>query len=221
MCPSCFGVVIGGAIGLLGGALLGLAHRRHWMASAFQQIGLVALPLLCMLMSEIFGASMFIASFVAGLTVQIRFQEAGTHSVEFAEEWGQLLNLSVFFLFGIVVVRDWTQFGFSAWLYAVVSLTVVRMVPVAMAMGTRLSAATVAFMGWFGPRGLASIVLGLVYLEQELHLPGESTIRVAVMVTVLLSIFAHGLSAMPGITLYERRIAALPLSAPERLSVGG
>ncbi len=71
------------------------------------------------------------------------------------------------------------------------------------------------FMGWFGPRGLASIVLGLVYLEQEMHLPGETTIRLAVMMTVLLSIFAHGLSAMPGIGLYARKIAALPATAPE------
>ena len=215
-----FGVVIGAVIGLLGGTLLGLAHRRQWMASAFQQIGLVALPLLCMLISEMSDASMFIASFVAGLAVQIRFREAGKHSVEFAEEWGQLLNLSVFFLFGIVVLRDWKQFGFSAWLYAVVSLTVVRMAPVAVALiGARLSAASVVFMGWFGPRGLASIVLGLVYLEQELRLPGESTIRMAVMVTVLLSIFAHGLSATRGIALYAQRIAQLPPTAPEHLEI--
>ena len=71
-------------------------------------------------------------------------------------------------------------------------------------------------MGWFGPRGLASIVLGLVYLEQELHLPSESTIRPAVMLTVVLSIFVHGLSAMPGISIYERKVADLEFSAPER-----
>ncbi len=60
-------------------------------------------------------------------------------------------------------------------------------------------------MGWFGPRGLASIVLGLVYLEQEVRLPGEPVIRIAVMMTVLLSVFAHGLSAEPAIALYARR----------------
>jgi NhaP-type Na+/H+ or K+/H+ antiporter len=75
------------------------------------------------------------------------------------------------------------------------------------------------FMGWFGPRGLASIVLGLVYLEQELHLPGESTIRGAVMVTVFVSIFVHGLSAMPGIGLYSQKIAQLPTTAPEHQGV--
>jgi len=82
-------------------------------------------------------------------------------------------------------------------------------------MGTRLSRATILFMGWFGPRGLASIVLGLVYLEQAVHLPGESTIRLTVMVTVFVSIFAHGLSALPGIKLYAAKVAALAAHAPE------
>jgi NhaP-type Na+/H+ or K+/H+ antiporter len=101
-------------------------------------------------------------------------------------------------------------------LYALLSLTVVRMLPVAIALtGTRLRRATVLFMGWFGPRGLASIVLGLVYLQQHTHQSGESTIRLAVMATVLLSIFAHGLSALPGMDLYARKIRALPPGAAE------
>ena len=204
-----YGLVIGGGIGLVGGWLLGLAERRGWIAETFQQIGIVTLPLLCLAVSEIVGASMFIAAFVAGLAVQVGFKEAGTRSVEFAEEWGQLFNLSVFFLFGIVAIQAWPQFNLVLVTYAVLSLTVVRMLPVATALiGTRLSVASVMFMGWFGPRGLASIVLGLVYLEQEVHLPGEPTIRLALIVTVLGSIFAHGLSAAPGIQLYARKIAS-------------
>jgi sodium/hydrogen antiporter len=162
-------------------------------------------------------ASMFIASFVAGLAVQIPFKQAGKHSVEFAEEWGQIFNLIVFFLFGMIAVRDWAQFTPACWIYGILSLTVVRMLPVAVALlGTRLSRASVLFMGWFGPRGLASIVLGMVYLEQELHLPGEPRIRTVVMATVLLSIFLHGLSAVPGIAVYSRKVAMLLPSAPER-----
>jgi NhaP-type Na+/H+ or K+/H+ antiporter len=104
-------------------------------------------------------------------------------------------------------------------LYSILSLTLVRMAPVALALvGTGLSRATVLFMGWFGPRGLASIVLGLVYLEQQANQSGEATIRLAVMATVLLSIFAHGLSALPGINLYARNIARLADSAPEHQS---
>ena len=94
------------------------------------------------------------------------------------------------------------QFNLALAFYAILSLTVVRMLPVAIALiGTRLSPASVLFMGWFGPRGLASIVLGLVYLQQEMNLPGEATIRLAVIATVLLSNFAQGISAMPGIIL--------------------
>ncbi|MGB8887486.1 MAG: cation:proton antiporter [Candidatus Korobacteraceae bacterium] len=182
---------------------------------------MVALPLLCLLLSDMVDASMFIAAFVAGFAVQVGFKDAGKHSVEFAEQWGQLFNLSVFFAFGMAVVRDWPQFSLTLWLYALLSLTLVRMLPVAVSLaGTRLSPASLAFMGWFGPRGLASIVLGLVYLEQEMHLPGEATIRLAVMVTVWLSIFAHGLSALPGINLYARKIASLAPDAPEHQDAG-
>jgi len=95
-------------------------------------------------------------------------------------------------------------------------LTIVRMLPVAIALiGTRLSLATILFMGWFGPRGLASIVLGLVYLQQELNLPGEPTIRLALIVTVFLSIFAHGLSASTGIGVYARTIAPPDTARPD------
>jgi NhaP-type Na+/H+ or K+/H+ antiporter len=101
--------------------------------------------------------------------------------------------------------------------YAVLSLTVVRMLPVAIALiGKRLSPSTVLFMGWFGPRGLASIVLGLVYFEQQGARPdAESTIRLAVMMTVMISLFVHGFSALPGMMWYERKIKALPPGAPE------
>lgn len=119
------------------------------------------------------------------------------------------------------MLKDWPQYTMTIVLYAVLSLTVVRMIPVAIALiGTRLSPASVIFMVWFGPRGLASIVLGLVYLEEGLYLPGESTTRLAVIVTVALSIFAHGLSATPGINLYARKVAALGPDAPEHQGAG-
>jgi sodium/hydrogen antiporter len=215
-----YGALVGLGIGLVGGALISLARRKGWMADGLQQIALVALPLLCMMASEPIGASMFIAAFVGGLAVQVGFRDAGKHSVEFTEEWGQLLGFFVFFLFGMVVARAWPQLTPAALLYAVLSLTLVRMLPVAVALlGTHLSRATVLFIGWFGPRGLASIVLGVVYLDQEAHLPGEPMIRVAVILTVLISICAHGLSAGPGISLYAAKIATLDADAPEHLEV--
>jgi len=211
-----YGVLIGGGIGLLGGWGLGQANRRKWIAHSWQQGAVVMLPLFCAVLSTIADASMFIAAFVAGLAVQKGFREVGAHSIEFTEEWGQLVNLTVFFLFGFLVARTYHQFDVTHVLYAILSLTVVRMIPVWIALlGTGLNRATVLFIGWFGPRGLASIVLGLVYLEHETKLPGEDTIRLAVMATVLLSIFAHGLSAMPGIGLYGRRLSTLDHCAPE------
>jgi NhaP-type Na+/H+ or K+/H+ antiporter len=202
------GALVGVGIGLIGGWLLAFAHARAWIAASFRQIGLVALPVLCILASEMFGASMFIAAFVAGLAVQAGFKEVSDHSIEFAQEWGEVLNLSVFFLFGLLVTRHWPQFDAASLLYACLSLTVVRILPVSVALGgAHLSKATILFMGWFGPRGLASIVLGLVYLQHETNTAGEATIRIAVMMTVLVSIFAHGLSARPGIALYSRTIS--------------
>ena len=210
-----YGALIGIGVGLIGGWLLCLAQKKNWIAASWLQLGVVALPLFCAIISEHTAASMFIAAFVAGLAVQVGFKEAGQHSVEFTEEWGQLLNLSVFFIFGALVARDWSQFTSAHLLYAVLSLTVVRMLPVAVALiGTRLSKATVLFMGWFGPRGLASIVLALVYLEEK-NQNVAADIRLSVMLTVFISIFAHGLSARPGINLYARKVATLGADAPE------
>lgn len=211
-----YGVIIGAGIGLTGGLLLGWAHRKKWMAESLEQLGLVTLPILSMIFSEPTGASMFIVSFVAGMMSQVGFKEVGDHSVEFTEGWGQLFNLFVFFFLGLMVPQGWPKIKGDLVIYAILSLTLIRIVPVAIALiGTRLKRSTVLFMGWFGPRGLASIVLGLVYIEQEANLPGESTIRLAVTLTVLLSIFAHGLSALPGINLYAKTITTLPPDAPE------
>jgi NhaP-type Na+/H+ or K+/H+ antiporter len=211
-----YGTLVGLGVGLAGGWLLGLARRKEWMAEPLEQLGVVALPLACVLASEAIGASMFIAAFVAGLSAQAGFSEVGKHSVEFTEEWGQLLNFFVFFLFGLLVTRFWAGFTFAIVAYGVLSLTLIRMIPVAIALrGTGLSRPTILFMAWFGPRGLASIVLGLVYLEGETNLPGESTIKLAVAATVLLSIFAHGLTVLPGISRYATAIAKLNNGAPE------
>ena len=201
-----YGTAIGLGIGLVGGWALGGASRRGAILPSFRQIAVVVLPVGCALVSDATGASMFIAAFVCGLAVQVGFPEAGKDCLEFTDEWGQVLNLFVFFLFGILLGRLGPEFTWADAAYAVASLTVVRMLPVAIALaGARRSRATVLFMGWFGPRGLASIVLALVYLEAPGGTPGERTILGAVAATVALSIFAHGLSARPGIALLAKR----------------
>lgn len=210
------GTLVGLGIGLGGGWLISLARQRGWLAESFLQLTLLALPFLCLLLSKPIGASPFIAAFVGGLVVRVGFKDVGEHIVEFSHQEGQLLDLLVFFLFGLMVGSSLGVFSWAVALYALLSLTLVRMLPVAIALaGTRLNRSSLLFMGWFGPRGLASIVLGLVFLEQEAHLPGEPVIMLAVMATVLFSVLAHGLSALPGIGWYARQLESLPANAPE------
>ncbi|MHB8110875.1 MAG: cation:proton antiporter [Syntrophorhabdaceae bacterium] len=211
-----YGVITGAVIGLAGGYLLSWADKKQWIEEGTEQLGIVALPILSMTLSEPSGASMFIAAFVAGMAAQVGFRDIGRHSLEFTEGWGQIFNYFVFFFLGLMASRIWGLITGDLVVYAILSLTLVRMIPVAVALaGERLKVSTILFMGWFGPRGLASIVLGLVYLEQESNLPGEPMIRLAVMLTVLISVFAHGLSALPGISLYERSVALMAPGAPE------
>ena len=212
-----YGVLVGLGIGLAGGLLLERSQRRGWTSPRLAPLAVVALPLLCLVVSEAVEASMFIAAFVAGLAVQVGSKAAGKHTVEFTEQWGQVVNLAVFFLFGLIAARAMPSVRAEHVAYAILSLTVVRMLPVGIALlGAGLHPATVLFLGWFGPRGLASIVLGLVYIEARGHVPDEDTIRLTVATTVLLSILAHGLTARPGIGLYVRRLDAWGPGAPER-----
>ncbi len=211
-----FGLLVGLTIGMVGGFLLAKFQQRGWTRPALEQPGLLALPLLCYIAANPVGASPFIAAFTAGLVLKIAFRRADQSLTEFSDQEGHLLGNFIFFLFGLIIMRWWPSLTATAAVYAVLSLTLVRMLPVAISMiSARLSAASILFLGWFGPRGLASIVLAMVYLEHEAYLPGEPLIIGAVAVTVLLSIFAHGLSATPGIKLYARQVERLDADAPE------
>jgi NhaP-type Na+/H+ or K+/H+ antiporter len=119
-------------------------------------------------------------------------------ALDFAEEEGELLNLAVFFIFGVFAAEALGDATWQMVAYAVLSLTVIRMLPVAVAViGLGLRPATIAFIGWFGPRGLASIILALVVIEEEPALSGIDEIFLVMTVTVLLSVVAHGVSAAP------------------------
>jgi len=192
------------------------AEKREWMSPTLAQLSLPALAILAWLTADMVGGNGFIAAFIAGLTVRVPFKNAKTYSLEFSEASGQLLNLAVFFIFGILVVGQFRLFTPLLFLYALLSLTLIRVLPVAISMrGMLLSRATILFMGWFGPRGLASVVLAMVFLEQYATFAGEELIETAVFLTVLLSIYAHGLSALPGIKWYRQQLSTLDPSAPE------
>ena len=168
------------------------------------------------------GASMFIAAFVAGLAVQIGFKEAGKHSVEFAEEWGQLLNLSVFFLFGLVVVRNWPTVQPGG-----VAVCGPQPDGGADAAGGDRAHRHAPERGQRDFHGLVRPARAGVHRPRAgVSGAGNAFARriqpsgLAVIVTVMLSIFAHGLSAVPGINLYARKIASLGADAPEHQEVG-
>jgi NhaP-type Na+/H+ or K+/H+ antiporter len=122
-----------------------------------------------------------------------------------SEEVGGVLNGVTFVLFGAILLGP--ALGELTWelaLYAVLSLTLVRMLPVAIAMlRSHARAPTLGFLGWFGPRGLASIVFAVIVIEES-QLPHENLIALAIYLTVGLSVLAHGLTAAPLADRYAR-----------------
>lgn len=200
-----YGTLVGAVVGVAGGWLVVQASQRVWMTTAFQRLAVLALAALAFVLADEIGGNGFIAAFVGGLAAG----RAGLVKVEralgFLEEEGQLLSLAVFFIFGVAVIGLIEPVGWEVWLYAALSLTLVRMLPVAVALaGTGMRAGSVAFMGWFGPRGLASIVLGLTVAEEQPDLPALEVVLAAVSVTVLASVVLHGMSSMPLVRAHAR-----------------
>ena len=215
--PSLGGAFVDLAIGLAGGVVVGvvgglamrMARRRGWATEDLAGPGVLALALAAYAGTLWLGGNGFVAAFVAGLAFGNFAGRGGVKEVFYVEQTAGLVSLVTWLIFGAVAVptviehTDWQVIG-----YAVLSLTVVRMLPVALALaGSGLSPSTVYFIGWFGPRGLASIIFAVIALE-DLH--GEADQAVAVIgMTVLLSVLAHGFSAQPLATRYGATVANL------------
>ncbi len=201
------GPLVGIGVGFLGGKLVELGGRSGWMNHTFQDLSALGLSLLAFAGADLVGGNGFIAAFCAGLTLGNCSRAICECLYEFAEAEGQLLTLMIFMIFGAVMAP--MVLGHLTWqiaLYGLLSLTVVRMVPVAASLlGARLQRDTVLFLGWFGPRGLASILFALLVVEES-SLPGREEILVIVVVTVLFSVFGHGMTAYPGAKWYGRRV---------------
>lgn len=198
-----FGTFGGVAAGVVGAWALRTFAARGWMAGTWKQINAVATPLLAYTVASALGGSGFIAAFVAGIVFGVVAGVSAEPTTILAEESGELFSAATFLLFGAVLLGP--AVGEMDWriaLYVVLSLTVVRLLPVALAMlGTGMRAVTIGFLGWFGPRGLASIVFVLLLVEQT-ELPGRPLMLTVVTWTVALSVFAHGLTALPGANRY-------------------
>jgi NhaP-type Na+/H+ or K+/H+ antiporter len=210
------GTLIGVAVGGGGAWLLERSAERGLTTPLFEQFGVLALAVLAFVLADEAGGNGFIAAFVGGLAAGRVGARSGERIFEFTDEQGQLLGLAVFFVFGTVAIAFLDAADLGIVVYATVSLTLVRMVPVALAVsGMGFRPSTVTFMGWFGPRGLASIILALVVAEEEPELPALGVILAAMTVTVLASVLLHGLTALPGVRAYARSTERLPEGAPE------
>lgn len=215
-----FGLLVGLVGGVLGGKLVGGAVDRGWMSGTFEQLATLAIAVAAFALAKAVGGNGFIASFVAGLAVGSVLQRPTDRLLGFAEEEGQLLVLVTFFLFGSSVVGPALAEGipWSTAAYVGLSLIVVRVVAMAAGVtGLGLRAPTKLFLGWFGPRGLASIVLGLTAVEEGI--PGAEGLFGVAAWTVLASVFAHGLSARPGAEAYGRYCRRLAPGSGEHAEV--
>jgi NhaP-type Na+/H+ or K+/H+ antiporter len=214
------GALVGIAVGAGGGMLMKLATTRGWANPAYRSLTVVALALLAFAGAEELGANGFIAAFVGGLAFGTAVVPSERDTVlQFDAGMGSLLSLIVWFMFGAFLVQALDVVTWRSFVFAALALTVVRMVPVALVlMRSRLDRSTVAFIGWFGPRGLASVVFGLVVSDA---LTGEDA-RLALSVislTVLTSVVAHGLSARPFARAYGAHVAHLTKDRPEHMAV--
>ncbi|MEU7330150.1 cation:proton antiporter [Streptomyces parvus] len=200
--------VLGLLVGAIGGRLLRASQARGWVSREWTQLFVPAVAAASYALAVVTDGSGFIAAWVAGFAFGFalrRFRATGPaaeppkepeRTADFTEQLGGLLASVSLLVFGAVLLGPTLEdLSWRIVCYAVLSLTVVRMVPVALALvGSGLRPPTVAYIGWFGPRGLASVVLGLLVLEEHVH--GVELVGRVVAVTVGLSVLLHGISAV-------------------------
>lgn len=214
-------VGLGPLAGLVGGGLvaagLGRSFTAGFMSEPFARLAGLLLALLCFLLAEAIGGNGFIAAFVGGLTFGATQPRLAEEVHVFLEAEGQALMGVVFLLLGAVLA--WPallHFTPANALYALLSLTVVRMLPVSLSLlGAGLRPASHLFIGWFGPRGLASVIFGLLVVA-KLDVPHREDIYCSAVLTVLASVVLHGLTAAPGAKAYGAYVARGHASMPER-----
>ena len=205
------GPLVGSVIGFFGAKAILWGLNKNWMSPIYQRLSGIALAVTAFYAADLVGGNGFISAFFAGLTTgHIARRVSGPiHKFSRAEE--ALLILLTFLLFGAVMVPDAiANINWVYILYALLSLTFVRMVPVAVSLiGKKLTFPTILYMGWFGPRGVASILYVLLVVD-EYNLSGQKMILDITAITVLLSIFLHGLTAVPGADAYASTLESIP-----------
>lgn len=203
-----YGPLVGFFVGRFGGGLVIWCRDRGLMNEVFTSLSAISLALMSYAIAYLVGGNGFIAAFVAGMTLGNLCEKTCMSLVEFAEVEGQLMTLIVFLVFGAsmvpLVVHD---FQWAYVVYGLLSLTVLRMLPVALSLlGSGVRGPTYAFLGWFGPRGIASILFALLVVEPML--PHREEILAVVTITVFFSVFLHGMTAAPVSRAYSARVRA-------------
>jgi len=206
------GIGMGVLLGFAGGKLIEKASRSGAMNHVFMEISSIALAVSCFAFAELVGGNGFIAAFIGGLTLGNVSKVACECLYEFAEAEGQLLTLITFLVYGSGMVIFAVHQPDMNWpiviLFSLLSLTLIRMIPISLSLvGMKLKVQSHLYLGWFGPRGIASILFGLIVLE-ETGIVHREEIFAIVMTTVFFSIFAHGLTAWPFANAYADNLAS-------------
>jgi len=202
-------------IGLLAGLaitfiIVWIAHfstKRNWITESWQPMVIITLSFTCFTVAQIAGGSGFIACFAGGFlfgTINNKF-DLKMNLLDSAEGFGDTISLVTWLIFGSLIITEFfPEFTWEVVIYAVLSLTIIRMVPVFLSLfNTGMSAKEKIFMGWFGPRGLATIVFAIMVVDVQL--PHKSTIIITVVCTIMLSVILHGFTANPFIKMLNKK----------------
>ncbi len=204
------GPIVGMIVGWTGGWLIQKMSDRGWMEETFQRLSALPMAILAFAFAELIGGNGFISAFVAGLGVRVGITSTAVrHQIqEFGETEGTQFILVVFLVFGLTLVPAAAQYwGWMELIYALASLTIIRMLPVAISLlGTGLDWRTIAFIGWFGPRGIAS-VLYLLMAIAAIGFAGYEQVMSVIVLTIMISVFAHGISAVPLSLRYGKSVS--------------
>ena len=211
-------LVVALVVGIVGGTLLSKTRRRGWTSPVSEELAVLAFALLSYGGAVAIGGNGFVAAFVGGILFGAITGRELHRATEFTETLSMYASFLVWFIFGALFAGSAVTGSISLMAigFAILSLTLIRMAPVAAALGgTGLRRETVAFVGWFGPRGLASVVFTLMALETLQGSPVAETMADVATWTILLSVLAHGITARPLSAAFGRRSSAWSPNAPE------
>tara|TARA_R110000868_G_scaffold254012_3_gene510634 strand:+ start:302 stop:1504 length:1203 start_codon:yes stop_codon:yes gene_type:complete len=191
------GPIVGGLIGHFGGKIVDYSTRKNWMSHTFHHLLSFVLAIAAYSAAEMIEGNGFIAAFFAGLMFTTKIPQVRVQMQEFSEAQGKLFALIIFFLFGLVCIPTfYSYWDMSTLMYAILSLTLLRMLPVMLALiGVKIDFYSKIFIAWFGPRGIASILYLLIAID-ELTTTGYEKLMSVIVLTVMLSVFAHGITAV-------------------------